>query len=90
MKPLFKVGEKAIIQPLVRKEFSGAVCVILEVIERNRYISDSGGIYEGYAYITSVAPPSGLWAESALKKHQEPSELSFERIVSQVKTKVKS
>lgn len=91
--PLFSVGEEVLLQSKAYPEYNGEAVVIF-------YSPSAGGIDRegvrhiqgGFAYKLSIDSPvpNKMWHETALKKKPKPSELSFQELVSSLKTPIKT
>lgn len=92
-KPLFEVGEEVILQSKAYPEYNGEAVVI-------SYKVSTGGIDRdgvkhvdgGFSYrLTIDSPvPNRMWHELAIKKKHKPSEMSFDGLMSFLKSPVKT
>ena len=91
MRPLFSVGEEAILQSVCYPEFNGK-CVVLDIKGPGRHnilTADGSKTIEAFLYRTTIKRPGDdCWSEVALKKKHEPGE-SFKSIMSSLKVKEK-
>ena len=102
-KPLFEIGEEVVIQSKDFQEVNGQCSVVEKIVMPNEKYVDRlnctvfKNISGKYAYLLSnkLLHPNAngaeaLWGESALRKKHKPSELSFQELVSSLKTPIKA
>lgn len=102
MNPKYSEGERVILQSVSQPESNGEYTIRQVVKEGEMYKCRHAGWEvinaEGLGYIleeiidVSVAedgtPIEGMWAESALRKKHEPSQMSFQSLIQSVNSPV--
>ena len=92
MKPLFEIGEACLLQSLSAPHLNGEVVIKGVQYMENVLIPNKAGayMYAGFVYSIGVINLNGadLWIEDCLKKKQEPSQFSFNQLMSNLNTKI--
>lgn len=91
--PRFKIGEQVILCSNHLTKYNGGPYTVEEIVSNLNYCKGSSGfayVLDGAKYTEEEWPhPSKAWAEPSLRKYYPPSELSFQELMTTLKTPIK-